>query len=134
VTGEGVYKISGGKNGAFLVLMGLFLGFFLGVAAVAASSAVLMTVGVLGLIATALAMIGQEPIDKFSFLVTRVIGTIAGIVLTIILGGYLSVTISALFAIATFFAAISAIYYFVKAILLLTGKCFYRLGGKHLMA
>jgi transglutaminase-like putative cysteine protease len=92
-TGAGGYLIEGGVNGG--ALFGLLVGLVAGITAIVAGPVVAAIVGIIGfLISQYFAWFTD---DNLNFSAARLIGIVAGIVLAVILGGYVVVSFSGLF-------------------------------------
>jgi hypothetical protein len=103
-TGAGSYLIEGGANGGSLTtnsaaqtLIGLALGLVSGLAAVIAGPVVAAIVGTIGVIISVINFFFLSPVDNLNFSGARLLSTLAGVALSVILGGYVFVTFPILF-------------------------------------
>jgi hypothetical protein len=103
-TGAGSYLIEGGANGGSLTtnsgaqtLIGLALGLVSGLAAVIAGPIIAGIVGTIGVIISVINFFFLSPVDNLNFSGARLLSTLAGVALSVILGGYVFVTFPILF-------------------------------------
>ena len=94
-TGAGAYTIEGGSNGG--ILLGLALGLVAGIAIIVAGPILAAFVGAIGFAVGAFLAISESSSYNLNFNGARVIGLMAGIVLSIILGGYVTVSFPIIF-------------------------------------
>ena len=111
-TGAGGYIIEGGSNGG--ALFGLLIGLLVGVAVIVAGPIV---AGLAGAAAFILSQYFSYIGEGLDFSVTRYLGTLAGIVLAIILGGYVVVSFTPLFVIGMIYLMLNILRLIVVEIL-----------------
>ena len=100
--GRGGYIIDGGSNGG--VLLGLALGLLQGFAAVIlAFTGLGIVAGIAGLLASVIFSLSHNSHEQLDFQGARLIGIFAGIVLAVILGGYVVISFTPLFVLGLFF-------------------------------
>lgn len=97
-TGAGGYLIEGGGNGGDLV--GLGVGLVTGVAVIMAGPIVVGLVGAIGFLIGVIYALTLSIPDLLSFSANRLIGTIAGVALSVIVGQYVLISLSPLFVLS----------------------------------
>ncbi len=108
-TGAGAYKISGGANGAYYTLIGLATGLVVGTAIVVAGPFVVGLVGAIGLLTSIFFSLTLDNTDLLDYTAARFIGTVSGLVLSIILGQYVFISFPILFVLGFLWLMISVI-------------------------
>lgn len=95
-TGAGAYLIEGGSSGGY-ILLGLALGLVSGIAVVMAGPVIAALVGAIGFAIGVYYALTLDVRDLLNFTGARLLGTLAGIALAVILGGYVTISLPLLF-------------------------------------
>ena len=103
--GVGAYKISGGASGGFLI--GLSFGLLQGIAVIAASLSVGAIAGAAALIAGVIFALTSSGDVQINFNGGRLVGLIAGLLLSVIVGQYVVIALTPLFLIGSLLLALN---------------------------
>lgn len=114
-TGAGGYIIDGGSNGG--VLVGLIIGLLIGIAVIVAGPIVAGLAGAAGLILSQYFNFAGNNLDNLNFNAARFIGLLSGIVLSVILGGYVLISFTPLFVIGLVYLMITVLRYLTIQVL-----------------
>ena len=108
-TGAGAYLIEGAGNGG--ALLGLAIGLISGLAIILASPLIAAVVGAIGFLISVYFALFETNRFNLDFSSTRLVGTLSGIVLAIILGGYVIVSFPIIFAAGLSWLSVSVLRY-----------------------
>jgi hypothetical protein len=116
VNGDGAYKIGGGQNGSYYVLIGLAFGLISALAIFFAGALIVTIVGIVGILLSIFNIFTLDGTNNTAFSGGRLVGLASGLILSVILGGFVSIALPTTFIVGIAILSLSVFVHIMAEI------------------